>query len=67
MSCLLILWYILSAHSDPGGILGLQFIDAMRAAVPDLFTQLDFFASHAYPSSGLGFGFNAPYDQASTG
>lgn len=39
----------------------------MKSAVPDIFQQVDFFASHAYPASGIGYGFNAPYDQAAPG
>ena len=37
---------------DRAGITGLQFIDAMKAAVPDVFDYVDFLASHSYPASG---------------
>lgn len=49
------------------GITGLTFMDAMKAAVPDVFDHIDFLASHAYPASGIGYGFNAPLSQATPG
>jgi hypothetical protein len=48
---------------DAGGITGLTFIDAMRAAVPGVFAGMDFLASHSYPADGIGYGFNVPYAQ----
>jgi hypothetical protein len=50
-----------------GGTTSLEFIAAMRAAVPTVFGGLDAFASHAYPASGRGFGFFPPYASAGVG
>lgn len=52
---------------DSPGITGLQFQAAMEAAVPGIWGKVDFLASHAYPASGIGFGFNAPMPQALPG
>ena len=53
--------------ADKGGITGLQFMQAMTSAVSDVWDKADFLASHSYPASGVGFGFNAPLDQAAPG
>ena len=37
------------------------------AAVPGIWSSVDFLASHAYPASGIGYGFNAPMPQALPG
>ncbi|MCS6799335.1 MAG: hypothetical protein NZ898_12565 [Myxococcota bacterium] len=50
-----------------GGITSREFIDAMRAAVPDVFSRLDGFATHAYPAEGEGWGFFVPPDRAGPG
>lgn len=50
--------------ADSGGITGLQFMAAMDA---DVWPQVDFLASHSYPASGIGYGFNAPMPQALPG
>lgn len=39
----------------------------MKAAVPDVWDHADVLFSHAYPASGVGYGFNAPYSQALPG
>ena len=52
---------------DKPGITGLQFMQAMTAAVSDVWSKVDFLASHAYPASGVGYGFNVPLDQAAPG
>lgn len=52
---------------DAPGITGLQFQAAMAAAVPSLWSSVDFLASHAYPASGIGYGFNAPMPEALPG
>lgn len=49
------------------GITAVEFLQAMRAEVPDIFDQLDGWATHSYPASGLGFGFFSPYDQSGPG
>lgn len=62
--------YVTTPYSrlyGPTGITGLTFMDAMKAAVPDVFDHIDFLASHAYPASGIGYGFNAPLSQAMPG
>lgn len=53
--------------ADAGGITGLQFMSAMMAAVPGVFNQVDFLATHSYPASGIGYGFNAPLADALPG
>lgn len=53
--------------ADQGGITGLTYMDAMVAAVPDIWSYVDFLATHSYPASGIGFGFNCPLDQATPG
>ena len=40
---------------DPG-ITSVEYVQAMRTAVPDLFARLDAWASHSYPANGLGYG-----------
>lgn len=50
-----------------GGITALDFLSAMSAAVPDVFTRIDGFASHSYPAEGMGWGFFVPYDRADPG
>lgn len=40
---------------------------AMSAAVPDVWQKVDWLASHSYPASGVGYGFNAPLPQAAPG
>ena len=50
-----------------GGITSLPFLQAMEAEVPGVFADLDGFASHAYPSSGEGYGFFEPYDDCAAG
>ncbi len=49
------------------GITSLEFITAMDSAVPGVFDDLDGFASHAYPSSGEGWGFFEAYDDCAPG
>jgi hypothetical protein len=39
----------------------------MKDAVPDIFLHLDYWATHSYPASGIGYGFNVPYDQGLPG
>ena len=53
--------------NDKGGITGLQYIQGMMNAIPNIFDKIDWFASHSYPSSGIGYGFNAPYNNAIIG
>ena len=50
-----------------GGVTGASFIQAMEAAVPGVHAALDGFASHAYPSTGEGWGFFHPYSECHTG
>ncbi len=50
-----------------GGVVGTAFIQAMEAAVPGVHAGLDGFASHAYPSTGEGWGFFHPYSDCHTG
>jgi len=50
-----------------GGTTSLDFIAAMRAAVPSSLTTIDAWASHAYPASGRGYGFFPPYASAGVG
>ncbi len=50
-----------------GGTTSLDFIAGMRAAVPDVMTRLDGWASHSYPAEGEGWGFWVPYARANTG
>jgi hypothetical protein len=50
-----------------GGETSDAFIAAMKAEVPDVFSDLDGFASHAYPSSGEGWGFFEGYDRSGPG
>lgn len=49
------------------GITAVEFLRAMNAAVPGIFDQLDGWATHSYPASGLGYGFFTPYDQSGPG
>lgn len=49
------------------GITSREFLTAMMAEVPDLFTRVDGFASHSYPAEGEGWGFFVPYDRARPG
>ena len=49
------------------GITSMDFINAMEAAVPGVFNELDGWSSHPYPAEGEGWGFMVPYDQAMTG
>lgn len=44
-----------------------QFQAAMENAVPGIWNSVDFLASHAYPASGIGYGFNAPMPEALPG
>ncbi len=44
-----------------------DFLKYMKQAVPSVFDKIDVFASHAYPASGEGWGFFAPYDQSMPG
>ena len=46
---------------DKGGITGLQYMQAMISAVPDVFDKIDYLASHSYPADGIGYGFNVGY------
>ncbi|MCA9648813.1 MAG: hypothetical protein KC501_02835 [Myxococcales bacterium] len=46
---------------DPG-ITSVEYVQAMRTAVPDLFARLDAWASHSYPANGLGYGFFVGYE-----
>ncbi len=50
-----------------GGDIGLDFMQYMAAAVPDIWTRLDYLASHSYPATNTGFGFFQPFEQAQTG
>ena len=50
-----------------GGSTSLDFIAAMRSAVPSAVSSLDAWASHAYPASGRGYGFFPPYASAGVG
>lgn len=52
---------------DSPGITGIEYLKAMRAAVPNIFQKMDFWASHPYPASGIGHSFNVPFDQAKPG
>mmetsp|Transcript_28853 Transcript_28853/g.73992 ORF Transcript_28853/g.73992 Transcript_28853/m.73992 type:complete len:463 (+) Transcript_28853:96-1484(+) len=56
-----------ACSGDSPGITGLQYMQAMQAAVPGVFDRLDFLTSHSYPANGIGYGFNVPFDQAAPG
>ena len=49
------------------GNTGLDFLEDMIAAVPDIFTQIDAFATHSYPASNIGYGFFTPYAESRPG
>jgi len=49
------------------GTLATTFLQYMNDAVPGVFDKVDVFASHSYPSKGLGWGFFCPYDEAAPG
>ena len=49
------------------GATGLDYLNQMQAAVPDIFDRLDWLASHSYPAKGTGWGFFVPYGEAQTG
>ncbi len=50
-----------------GGHTSTTYIAAMRAEVPTVFSDLDGFASHAYPSQGEGWGFFEAYEDCAAG
>ena len=50
-----------------GGYTSETYIAAMLDAVPTVFSSLDGFASHAYPSQGEGWGFFEAYDDCAAG
>ena len=50
-----------------GGLTAVGFIQEMQNAVSNIWTLLDGWASHSYPSEGQGWGFFRPYSQAMTG
>ncbi|EGD76627.1 hypothetical protein PTSG_07740 [Salpingoeca rosetta] len=56
-----------SCSGDSPGITGLQFMDAMTAAYPKVWSYADFLATHSYPASGIGYSFNVPFSQAGPG
>ena len=56
-----------SCSGDEGGVTGIQYMEAMQNEIPDIFDYIDFLASHSYPASGIGYGFNVPYNQAMPG
>ena len=39
----------------------------MMQSVPGIFDKIDYFASHSYPASHIGWGFNVPFSQAQAG
>ncbi|ETO01404.1 hypothetical protein RFI_36036 [Reticulomyxa filosa] len=39
----------------------------MMDVIPTIFEKVDFLASHSYPASNIGYGFNVPYDQGIPG
>ncbi len=49
------------------GATGLDYMAQMKAAVPDIWSRLDFLASHSYPAEGTGWGFFVPYAKAKPG
>ena len=49
------------------GETGLDFMNHMKNAIPDVWNRLDFLASHSYPAQGIGWGFFLPYDQCGPG
>lgn len=49
------------------GITSIEFIHAMKAAVPDVFDRIDAWASHPYPARGPGWGFFEEYDDSIVG
>eukprot|EP00698_Gefionella_okellyi_P024913 TRINITY_DN893_c0_g1_i2.p1 TRINITY_DN893_c0_g1~~TRINITY_DN893_c0_g1_i2.p1 ORF type:complete len:266 (+),score=30.32 TRINITY_DN893_c0_g1_i2:308-1105(+) len=55
-----------SCQFQPGET-GLQFMQHMRAAVPNVFAKMDFLASHSYPATNIGYGFNVPFQQGRPG
>jgi len=49
------------------GETGLDFMAKMEVAVPDVWTRLDFLASHAYPAQNIGWGFFLSFAQSMPG
>ncbi|MFH1438289.1 MAG: hypothetical protein ABIJ56_21450 [Pseudomonadota bacterium] len=49
------------------GITALEFIREMEIAVPDIWDRIDAWATHSYPSSGLGWGFFDTYESCGPG
>ncbi len=49
------------------GWTSIEYLNFMKAEVPDVFDKIDVFSTHSYPASGKGFGFFVPYDQAGVG
>jgi hypothetical protein len=49
------------------GITSIEFINAMRAEVPDIFDRLDAWSTHPYPSQGAGWGFFGDYASSHVG
>ncbi len=49
------------------GITALEFMQAMRDGVPDVFEKLDGWATHSYPASNHGYGFFVPFEQSRPG
>jgi hypothetical protein len=49
------------------GITSVDFINAMKAEVPDVFEHLDGWATHPYPAQGAGWGFFESYESSNVG
>ncbi len=49
------------------GATGLDFMWDMMSAIPGIYDQVDFLASHSYPAQAIGWGFFVPFDQAKPG
>ncbi len=60
-------WCECGGEGWEAGITSEPFITAMLAEVPTVFSQLDGFASHAYPASGEGWGFFEAYGDSGPG
>lgn len=54
-------------NDDMAGITGLDYMNAMIDAIPNIFDKIDFLASHSYPADGIGYGFNVPFDESIIG
>jgi len=53
--------------ADQAGVTSIEWLQAMKGAVGNIFDRVDWFASHSYPANGAGYGFNAPLDNAQIG